>query len=401
MARIEQLAFAIAALAQRFAAPFGALFLAVYILAVGAVSWVAPGSNWDMIAYAGTVFEQRTSDPVEIHTQAYAAVKERVDAGDYVVLTSDRPYRIAQAESASNFNTMLAFYRVKVVYVELASWLSSFMQPVDALRAISTVSFFAIGLMTLIWAADRRVLAYGPIIVALLVFCGLGDTARIVTPDLLAGLFIIGSILLFARGNDAPSAVLMVAGCLIRPDNLALSATLLLAAIVIRRGFVAQAIGFAVALIGGAWMAQSAGHPGWWVQMWFSYVEFVPTLAGFDPPFSIVTYAQIVVKVVVQSLTNETWLAMVILQVGAAAVMLARGWRPQPRVAAALVALFLCELGKLFVAPQAETRTHLGYTIAGGLLLVEAIAFFAASRAGQMATDTSRRFNAAVGRAAA
>src|SRR5690606_11988440 len=187
-------------------------------------------------------------------------------------------------------------------------------------------------------------------------------------------------LLLFVRGNDWASAVAMFAACLSRPDHLALAATMLFAAIVFRRGIGPQAIAFAASAAATAWLSHGSGHPGWWIQLWFSYVEYVPTLEGLDAPFSIVTYVGIIVEVIVRSLTNETWLAITIAEIAAGVMLLWQGWRPDRRTGAVLLALLLTELGKLFVAPQAETRTHIGYTVVGGLLLIEAIVRFAGGR---------------------
>lgn len=352
----------------------GAVFLIVYILAITAVSWVAPAANWDLIAYVAVVLEHRVDGVAALHEAAYGAVRDAVTEGEFLVLTGDRPYRVAEYADANAFATMLGFYRVKFLFVELATRLAAFLPPVEALRLISTLSCLIIGIMVFAFAASRRLLAFGPLFVALLVFADLGATARLVTPDLFAGIFVFAGVLLFVRGNDIPAAIALVAATLARPDHLPLLGCMVLAAAFIRRGVVPFLIATIAAGAATAWIAHASGHPGWWVHMWFNFVESVPTLDGFDPDFSIVTYGMIVVEALVRSLIDETWLALALVEIAVVTALLRSGWRPDARTGAVLGALLLCELGKLVVAPFDETRFHFAYLAAAGLFIIDAVA---------------------------
>jgi hypothetical protein len=358
----------------RYTPAFGAACLIIYILAVTLVSWVAPAANWDLIAYTATAIEHRVPDAEALHRDAYAVVRERVSEGEFLVLTGDRPYRVAQYQDANAFASMLGFYRVKFLFVELASWMSGFMHPVDALRLISTLSCAAIGAVVVAWSARRGLLAYGPLVAALLVLSDLGAAARQVTPDLFAGLFVIVGLLAYLRRLDVFAALALFAATLTRPDHLPLIGCMLLAAIFIRRGVVPLAVAAVAGGVATIWISQASGHPGWWVHMWFNFVEGVPTLEGFDPAFSLVTYATIVVEVLVRSVVDENWLAVSVVLIGLAIALLRSGWRPEARTGAVLAALLLCEIGKLVVTPFDETRFHFAYLAVAGLLLIDAVA---------------------------
>ncbi|MGE0500395.1 MAG: hypothetical protein AB7I79_01935 [Rhizobiaceae bacterium] len=364
---------ALPAAVLRSAPHLGAACLILYVVTITLVSWFAPAANWDLVAYTATAIEHRVAGAEALHGQAYAAVRDAVTEGQFLVLTGDRPYRVAQYHDANAFASMLGFYRVKFLFVELAAWLSTMMHPVEALRLISTASCLAVGLLALAWTASRGLLALGPLVVALLVFCDLGATARLVTPDLFAGFFVVAGVLLFVRGNDVLSATALLAATLTRPDHLALMACMLAVAVVIRRGVGPFLVATVVAGAASAWISQASGHPGWWVHMWFNFVEGVPTLEGFDPAFSLTTYVMIVIEVVVRSLIDENWLGLAIVLAFTAAALLRAGWRPDARTGAALAALLLCELGKLVVTPFDETRFHFAYLVCAGLLIIDAL----------------------------
>ena len=63
-----------------------------------------------------------------------------------------------------------------------------------------------------------------------------------------------------------------------------------------------------------------------------------------------------------------------IVEIALAIGLLRAGWRPGPRTGAALVAIFLCMMGKMVVTPFDETRFHLAYLVSDGLLLLEGLA---------------------------
>jgi hypothetical protein len=367
--RLSALAVAVAS----WSAPLGAAALIIYVVAVTAVSWVAPAANWDMIAYVAVLLEAASKDSSALHAAAYQAVRTAVTPGEFLVLAGDRPYRVAQYADASALASMLGFYRVKFLYTEVAIWLAQYLDPVSALRLVSTLSCLAIGVIALWWSVVARILHLAPLVIALLILGHLGATARLVTPDLFAGIFVILGILLFVRGKDWIAALLLVLAVLARPDHLPLLLCILVVGLAIRRGWLPMAIATIVALTATLIVQRVSGHPGWWVHMWFNFVEPVPNIVGFDPPFSLKVYLSIVAEALVRSLIDENWLALAIVQAGLALALCKAGWRPGPRTTAALVAILFCELGKMIATPFDETRYHFSYLVASGLILIQGL----------------------------
>lgn len=169
-----------------------------------------PSVNWDMVAYVAAALDNGAQSAAELHKVAWEAVRERVSDGEFLVLTADRPYRVRQYADAQAFATMLGFYEAKFLYVEVASCLSRWMQPVDGLQLISVVSAAALGAVIAFWALKEKFLAQAPFILALLVFSGFSHTAFLVVPDPFASVFLVLAAWLYLRSLDLACAVMLV-----------------------------------------------------------------------------------------------------------------------------------------------------------------------------------------------
>lgn len=347
----------------------GAGILSVFVLMTAAVTLVFPVSNWDMFAYTATILEPESADAVDLHTRTYALVKENVPEGQYVTLTEDRPYRIRQAEDPDAFATMLGFYRLKVLYVETARLLAGFTGPVEALRLISLLSTVAIGGVLLVWLARTGTLMYGPVVAALLMLSSFGYAAQLVSPDIYATLFLVLAALLFVDRLDIPAALSLVAAFLVRPDHLAFIGVFFVFAAIYGPGRWTMTACFAACLAIYLWLTRGSDHPGWWIHMWFTHIEYVPTLTGFDPPFSVGTYVEMLVRATVRALMNFTWIAVLFGQV----LFFAKCISPEkmePRPQVLLYAVFASIIAKYFVFPHYETRFYLPYLIIMGMILL-------------------------------
>ncbi|MFB9176185.1 hypothetical protein ACFFVJ_24515 [Roseibium salinum] len=347
----------------------GAAVLCLFIAMVATVAQVFPLSNWDMFAYTATVLEPEIADPAELHRQAYNLVEDNVSDGEYLTLTRDRAYRIRQAEDPAAFMTMLGFYRIKILYLETARLLTGFMDPVKALRLISIASAVVTGGLLLIWLARTGTLMYGPVVVALLILSAFGDAAQLLTPDLYATVFLLLGALFYVERLDLPAALSLIAAFLVRPDHLAFIGVFFVFAAIYGPGRWSMTGCFAVCFAAYLWLTRGADHPGWWVHMWFSHVEYVPTLENFDPPFSLLVYLQMLVRAIVRSMMSETWLALLLAQV----VFFARCLSPdkmeeRPRVL--LYAVFVSICAKYLVFPHYDSRFYLPYLVIMGMILL-------------------------------
>lgn len=352
----------------------GALLMVGYFAAVAAVAWVYPLANWDIVAYVAAALNDGVRSAAEIHGLAWRAVEERVSAGDFLVLTADRPYRIRQYADPQAFATMLGFYETKIAYVAVIGWLSHWMQAVDAVRLISAASALAFGTTVLFWARSRGLLGHAPLILAFLAAAGFSEMARSGIPDLFAALFILLAVWSYLRGQDVLTAAALVVAVAVRPDHVAFVGVFACAALLKRQGAVAALAALAASAAAYLLIMRTSEHPGWWVQMWFTHIEYVPTLEGFSPGFSLAAYGLIVVRAVVRALVEENWLLLLLLLAAGYGRLLARDVFMEERERAVLLAGFGTILAKFAAFPLFESRFHLAYlTVIGMTLLAVAV----------------------------
>lgn len=347
----------------------GAGLLGLFIVMTAAVVQLFPVSNWDMLAYTASVLEADTADVGELHRKTYSLVKENVPEGEYLALTGDRPYRVHQAADAEAFHTMLGFYRLKILYVETARLLAAATGPVEALRLISLASVLAIGGVLLVWLARTGTLMYGPVVAAFLSLSAFGYAALLVTPDLYATFFLLLAAFFYLERLDLPASLALVAAFLVRPDQLALIGVLFVFAAIYGPGRWTMTACFFVCLATYVWLQRGSDHPGWWVHMWFSHIEYAPTLKGFDPPFSIMAYLEILVRSTVRSLMGYTWIAVLFGLV----LFYARCISPDrldQRSRVLLYAVFTSVCAKYIVFPHYETRFYLPYLVIMGMIVL-------------------------------
>ena len=127
------------------------------------------------------------------------------------------------------------------------------------------------------------------------------------------------------------------------------------------------------ALVAYVPLTSMSGHPGWWVQFWFTNVDYVPTLEGFDPAFSLTVYLTAFVRVIVRSLVEEAWLAVVIIATVAFWQIVRAGITVSRRETTIVVATLLAIAAKMMVFPLHETRFHMAYIIVLGMVVIGAL----------------------------
>jgi hypothetical protein len=356
-----------------FASPLGVMLLLALTATITAAGWVFPIYNWDMFAYLAAAHEAPGISVEALHRHAYETVRLNAPAGDFIVLTQDRDYRVRQYADPEAFFTMLGFYRVKLLYVEALRWLSSVTDAYTALRLLSVVPVALTGGLVIWWLARERALHLAPLAMALLLACEFGERARSGTPDALSIMLFVVAMLAFMAKREALVAILLFTAFLARPDHLAYIGVLWFVSVFTRSFSWGATVAFFAGLVAYVPMTQAGGHPGWWIHFWFTHVEFVPTLEGFDPDFSLTVYAYALVRVVVRSMVEETWLAVLVLGCFAWWQMTLRGIALSRRETTVLVATLLAIGAKMVVFPLHETRFHLPYLIVFGLVLICAL----------------------------
>lgn len=351
----------------------GALLLLLFAAVVTATAVFFPITEWDVIAYVATVLERTISDPVLLHDQAYQLVREAVQPGRFLVLTADRPYRVAQFADPAAFHTMLGFYRVKWLYIETIALLSRFMTPVEAIHALAAASAAGVGLTVLAWLALARRLCWAPLAIAALVVAGFGALARLGTPDMFATLFFLVGVVGYLWKREAIVALALFAAFLVRPDHLAFVGVFMVVTLWMGQRSIGAIVAFAAAFAAYWPLTAATGHPSWWVQFWFTNVEYVPTLEGFDPDFSLLVYLKALAQVSVRAMVEDAWPGLAIACIAGWIVLEVRGTGPRPRERALIVALLLTMAAKFVILPMHDTRFNFAYVAALALALVTSL----------------------------
>jgi len=341
------------------AAALGAAILAAYILATAAIALVRPDANWDMLAYIAVAEESSFSDAEQLHAYAYDTVKAGVSAEEYRLLVDDGGgFRSHMAQNGKDFVSLLPMYRVKFFYAEVLSTLSSLMSPVTAMRAVSAVSVLLFGAGLLLWLRAAGGLALGPVFAGILMMTEFGATARASSPDLLCAAFMLGGLLAYVQKKEFWAAPLLFLAFLVRPDSIIPLTVLAVMLVVYRVKSPGVLVGFAASLAAYFAISAWAGHPGWWPHLYFSSIEQVRNMDGFDPAFSVLLYARAVVRTVVYMLWHNSWPGAVIVAVGLWLALQRAGISLERRTGVLFAATVLGLAAKFVAFPIHDTRIH-------------------------------------------
>jgi hypothetical protein len=352
------------------AALFGFLLLLGFTSVVAAVGYAFPKTNWDILAYLASAHEAPGMSAADLHTFAYDEVRKATTPGEFTVLTGDRDYRVRQYDDPAAFSSMLGFYKVKWLYVEAIRQLSAFTGSLTAIRLISALSAAAIGGLAITWLWSRSALHLAPLAVAALMFSGFGAVARLGTPDAFSAVFLVAGILAFVHKREALTAILLFLAFLARPDHAAYLGVLFAVTLLLRTFSWGVLAAFACAVVAYVPITQAAGHPGWWVQFWFTNVEYVGTLQGFDPAFSLTVYLSAFMRILVRAAVEHVWIAMLIAGGAVWWQMLRYRIAIGRRETAILATTFLAIAAKFAVLPLWDTRFYFAYLTVFALALI-------------------------------
>lgn len=354
----------------RFAAPIGAVAFSLYILLTAMMAWIMPDANWDMLPYLAIAEEGNYPDPQVLHDYAYSTVKAGVSAADYKMLTDDGGgYRSHMAENAADFHSLLGMYRIKFLYAEILSTMSSVMSPVEAMRALQVFSVLLFGTIVLLWLRAEGALALAPVAGAVLIMAEFGDAARASTPDLLCSALFLGGLLAYVRGREAATAILLFLAFMARPDNIVFLAIFAMLLIAFRRRAWGALAGFAASFVAYFAISHWAHHPGWWPHLWFSSIEQHYNMDGFEPPFSLAAYLRAFAVSLLRAVDMNSWVGVSVLALAGWYGLGRAGFRLDRRAGILLAALVLGVLAKFAVFPIHDTRIYFPNLLPPYLLL--------------------------------
>ncbi|ESX50346.1 DUF2029 domain-containing protein [Mesorhizobium sp. C416B] len=355
----------------RWAAPVGAIAFSLYILLTAFMAWTIPDANWDMLPYLAIAEEGAYPDAQALHDYAYRTVQAGVSAADYKTLTDDGGgFRSHMAQNAADFHSLLGMYRIKFLYAEMLSTMSSVMSPVEAMRVLQVVSVLLFGMITLLWLRTEGALALAPVVGAVLIMAHFGDAACASTPDLLCSALFLGGLLAYVRGREAATAVLLFLAFMARPDNIVFLAIFAVLLLVFRQRAWGALAGFAASFVAYFAISHWAQHPGWWPHLWFSSIEQHYNMDGFEPPFSVGAYLKAFAASFIRAISINSWVGVSVLALAAWFALGRAGFRLDRRAGILLAALVLGVLAKFTVFPIHDTRIYFPNLLPPYLLLV-------------------------------
>jgi hypothetical protein len=354
----------------RLAVPIGAAAFALYILLIAVTAWFIPDANWDMLPYLAIAEEGTYPDVQALHEYAYGTVKAGVSAGDYKTLVDDGGgFRSHMAGNAADFHSLLGMYRVKFLYAEILSTVSSVMSPVAAIRAVSVLSVLLFGAIALLWLRSEGALALAPVVGAVLIMAEFGDAARAATPDLLCSALFLGGLYAHVRGREVATAILLFLAFMARPDTIVFLTVFAVLLVAFRQKAGGALAGFAASLVAYIAISHWAQHPGWWPHLWFSSIEQHYNMNGSDPPFSAVAYLRAFAASLVRAVSLNNWVGVSVLALAGWYAASRAGFKLDRRAGILFAALVLGVLAKFTVFPIHDTRIYFPNLIPPFLLL--------------------------------
>lgn len=348
----------------------GSVLTVLYCTLIAIIALGFPIANWDMIPYTALAQAVPGQDIASIHSSAYDSVKLAVSPGEFLQLTEDRRYRIAQYASSDAFATMLPMYEVKWLYIETVRALSGAVGAIQGERLVNSIAMVCFGLMISFWLNANRALVFAPVVIAGLALCDIGTVARITTPDMMAGALVLGAVLLLQRGQALTASLLLALAVATRPDHVLLAGCFATALMLASRDWRSAAILLVPSLAAFAFVSNVDNYPGWWTHVYLTQIEYVPTLEGFHPEFSLATYIMAIVKAASRAVAEEGWPVLLLMLGLAAAWVMMKIENVSRRDMAITIALLVAVVGKFLIFPINEGRFHFAYLVPALLLLV-------------------------------
>jgi hypothetical protein len=365
----------------------GSVLTVFYCTIIAIIALGFPLANWDMIPYTALAQTMPGQDIAAVHQQAYEAVKGAVSPGDFIELTQDRGYRVAQFAKPDAFATMLPMYEVKWLYIEAVKALSGFTDAIKAERMVNAMAMVAIGIMLTLWLNAGRALVLAPLVIAGLAMCDIGTIARITSPDMFAGAFIIGGLFAFHKKQIVVAAAALALATLARPDHVVMATMLAGMVLVTARDWKSALLLALPAVAASSFAMNVDGYPGWWPHIYLTQIEYVPSLEGFAPEFSLANYVLAVVKAGARAIAEEGWPAMLLLA-GTAIIWMAMKHRFAERRELWLAStLLIAVIVKFFIFPANEARFYFAYLVPAMMVMLSA---WIASKEAEMAHSGSK-----------
>lgn len=318
-----------------------------------------PVYNWDSLAYLAAAARDRIDEAAQLHSYAYAALRDAVPAKDFIELTQADAYRIRQFTDPNAFVSMLGMYEVKWLYVQLMRWLVPIFGPLGAADAINGAALVIMNVSVCLWLRSTRLSVYAPLVVPLLFMLQFQGFAVTQQPDFLANSLLIAALLCYDRERDLLGSAFLLITVLVRPDQAALAGVLMACAWFLRdRNTLLFALTFITCV--AAWMltSRSVHSVGWWPHFWFSTYQIQNDMTDFKPDFSAKVYLYAIALNLYRSFFQNTWLAAYVIALAWGGFIYFRPSSQRVRRQVLLLAMLLAIAAKFVIFPLHDGRIY-------------------------------------------
>ncbi len=349
-----------------------AAIFAFGILVVAGYAVVKPDYNWDMVAYVATALEDDYPDAKDLHRETWSRIEAGASERQLYHLKFSNPYNLNQWENPDDFKSQLSMYRVKVFYVAALRALDPVIGVVQGAFLLSILPSILFGALALWWLWREKALQAAFLMLPMLLMADYLPLSTVVTPDMLVTVVSLVAIYALWRSHDWLAAVLLVLSVTIRPDNLVLLIAAAMTAVLFgwRKTpmLLALAAGFAVAIF----ISKSGEHPGWWPHFYFSTVQIQNSMAGFNPPFTLQSFAHGYARGLIVSIQHNDWISLLAILSLGWALLAKAGKITHPRAHALAFMLAIGTLGKFASFPLPDDRFYFVFIAGFALVLLAA-----------------------------
>jgi hypothetical protein len=332
-----------------------------------------PSYSMDLVGYLGNVLLMQDRDVGRVHDQVYAEMRRSLPRETFDFLTGqggppdESASRRARFEHADNFAQFLPFFAIRPLYNMSVYFLGRMVGPIAAVRSISSLSYFLLGMLTFLWMS-RYVPKYlaAAAAVLLMVTPPLTWIGRDTGSDALATLVAFsGLYLIFEREQFETGVGLLMVSLWIRTDNIVLLAPVLLVLWLQGRVELWKAAVLGVVAVASVLAINHfAGDYGIKMLYYRNFVTVPVAPAEMTVQFSLRQYVSAFATGIRAMLASYT---TVFLLLGIAGSWLSRRVRPLILVTSVSVALHY------FVLPNWQERWFGVFYLAMGIALVAAL----------------------------
>ena len=249
--------------------------------------------NYDSIPYAASSYLLKNNDKDLAHRYAWNLLETKVSPEIFQNLCCSTEYRLSMAENKTAFFSHLPAYTTKSGYIFLIRLVSDTMKVDEyvAMKLITNISVVLVTLLACMYFINKSLFIYLSIFPILLIsqILGLG---RLLTPDALIALILLGSSCLLVSNRFFFGYALMLFSILLRPINIiffSMACLIFLQRVEFKKFFIMISLGIILYFL-NSWYFGSLGY---WKHFYSNLIYLPSTFIDFNPTFSFNLYLNV------------------------------------------------------------------------------------------------------------